>query len=164
MILVILVLAAFCFFLVAVLAPRGRARSGWMGALALILIASVLAIAANDLSHFGLKTVTTSATQRIAGVKANTLLVKPIGTNGKNQVVVYRPNPLSSKTVAAKPGVTTTVQVKRGQTATLTIKTKQLRYQNTFFAFLFAWSGQNQQTLHRAYQFTVPASWQLVQQ
>lgn len=163
MILVILVLAAFIFFLVAVLAPRGRARSGWMGALALILVASVLAIAANDLSHFGLKTVTTSTTQRIAGVKGNALLVKSIGTNGNNQVVVYRPNPLSSKTGAAKPGVTTTVQVKRGQAATLTTKTKQLRYQNTFFAFLFAWSGQNQQTLHRTYQFTVPASWQLVQ-
>lgn len=162
MILAILVIAAFCFFLAAVLAPKGQARTAWMGILGLILVLSALAIAFNDASHFGLTETTRTTTQRIVGVKGDRVIVKPVGTNGKNHVVAYRANPLSKKVSIVKPNTTTTVTVKRGAKAQLAITNRSLHYKNTFYAFLFAWSGQNHLSLHRTYTFTIPTSWQIV--
>ncbi|KRN23363.1 DUF4811 domain-containing protein [Lacticaseibacillus camelliae] len=163
MILVILIVAALALFLVAVLGQRSLRRRIWIAGLGVLLIASVGAIAANDASRFGMTTKVFTQTTEIVGAADHTILTVPIGTAKQNLAVVYRKNPLSKKVSVAKPGVNTDVKLHRtnSRQAHVTIKRTELRYKDTFAAFLFAGSGQNGQVLTTTYDFAIPQSWRV---
>ncbi|MFD1440437.1 DUF4811 domain-containing protein [Lacticaseibacillus hegangensis] len=163
MILVILVIAAFALFLVAVLGQQSLRRRVWIAVLGVLLIASAFAIAANDASRFGMTTKVITQTTEIVGAADHTILTSPIGTDKQNLAVVYRQNPLSKKVSVAKPDINTVVKLHRtdSRLGQVTIKRTELRYKDTFAAFLFAGSGQNGQTLNTTYDFAIPQSWRV---
>ncbi|WP_225049028.1 DUF4811 domain-containing protein [Lacticaseibacillus kribbianus] len=159
MILVIMAMSAIAYFFVAVLAkPSPRRRVGML-VLGALLILSAAGIAANDSVRFGLHEVTVVKKAPLVGTKsAEALETKTL--NGA-PVVRYRTNPLQHKVLTAASGMTATVAVKRGAKAAVTTTDRVLRYRNTWYAFLFAWSGQNNYRLHRTVTFTVPSDWQI---
>ncbi|WP_179394427.1 DUF4811 domain-containing protein [Lacticaseibacillus absianus] len=160
MILVIMTLAAIAFFFVAVLGQPGPRRRTGMLVLGVVLIASAAGIAANDASRFGLVEVTTVREQPLVGTTtATTLTTRAIGTTGQRVAVVYRTNPLSHKVTQAVPSPTVTTKLVRGTTAKVTTTDHVLKYRNSFYALLFAWSGQNHYRLHRTVTFSVPNDW-----
>lgn len=164
MILFIFVLAALLLFLVAVLGKPTAQRRLWIGIIGAVLIGSVVVIALNDASRFGMKTTTTTQTVRIVGAANHTVFATPVGAAKKAYAVAYRANPLSKKVTVAKPSITTAVRVHRtnANAAQLTMTRTKLQYQNTLAAILFAGSGQNGQVLRTTYTFHIPLSWAVI--
>lgn len=164
MILVILIVAAFALFLVAVLDRPSAHRNTWIAVLGTLLIASVAAIAANDASRFGMTTTTKSQTVAIVGAANHTVFTVPIGANHQTYAVAYRKNPLSKRVTVARPGIKRTVHLKRTAKSQATLNTvrTELRYKGPWAAFLFAGSGQNGQVLHTSYRFSIPEAWAVI--
>ncbi|WP_125703870.1 DUF4811 domain-containing protein [Lacticaseibacillus daqingensis] len=159
MILVIMALAAIAYFFVAVLTPHGPRRRLGVTLLGALLILCALGIAANDATHFGFKTVTQTRTTPLVGTpSATTLTTHRVGTA---VAVRYRTNPLTTTVKQVTPSATVTTKIRRGPQAHVTTTDRVLAYNGKWAAFLFAWSGQAGQRLHRTVTFTVPSGWQI---
>jgi len=130
-----------------------------------LFILSLILLISNEYGHLGMKQTTKEATYQIQSVqkKSNLLLKKELGSNGKEDVYIYR----TPETVNAKKPQTTKVDVnvknvvKTGNysAATLTKKTTRWEYKNGFYAFLFGISKNNKEFVKQHNTFKVGNDW-----
>lgn len=130
-----------------------------------LFILSLFLLISNEYNHLGMKQVTREKTEQIQSVQkgSNLLLKKELGTNGKEDVYIYR----TPETANAKKPQTTKVDVnvknvvKTGNysAATLTKKTTRWEYKNGFYSFLFGLSDNNKEFVKQKNTFKVGNDW-----
>ena len=130
-----------------------------------LFILSLFLLISNEYNHLGMKQVTREKTEQIQSVQkgSNLLLKKELGTNGKEDVYIYR----TPETANAKEPQTTKVDVnvknvvKTGNysAATLTKKTTRWEYKNGFYSFLFGLSDNNKEFVKQKNTFKVGNDW-----
>lgn len=160
MILAILTVSAIGYFFYAVLGRRRAYRRMGMWTAGTLIVLSVLAIAANDALHFGLKPVTTTTSTALVAAKQDEVLLKtPIGTNGKDAVYFYRTDPSHQTVLSSTPSLKRHNRVIRGQKPQVRIATTRYRYQNRLCALLFSGAGQDGLLVKRVVTFVLPPDW-----
>jgi len=130
-----------------------------------LFILSLVLLISNEYNHFGMKQVTNEKVYQIQSVQkeSNLLLKKNLGTNGTEDVYIYR----TPETAKAKKPVTTKVDmnvnnvVKTGNydNATLTKKTTRWEYKNGFYSFLFGIAKNNNEFVKQTNTFKVGNDW-----
>lgn len=130
-----------------------------------LFILSLVLLIANEYSHFGMKQVTSEKTEQIQSVQkgSNLLLEKQLGTNGKENVYVYRTpetaNTKKPKTTKVDVNVKNIVKTGNYSAATLTKKTTRWEYKNDFYSFLFGISDNNKEFVKQTNTFKVGNDW-----
>jgi len=130
-----------------------------------LFVLSLILLISNEYSHFGMEQRVSEKTYQIQSVQkgSNLLLKKELGTNGKENVYVYR----TPETAKAKKPQTTKVDrhvknvVKTGNysAATMTKKTTRWEYKNGFYSFLFGLSDNNKEFVKQTNTFKVGNDW-----
>lgn len=130
------------------------------------LIISVVALVANMHDYYGMKSVTTTTKKEIYSAGQSNqnfgmLLYQGVGTNGQENVYIYKTSKTDKKTTLAKPDLNTTskkVDIS-GNKAYRVVKTTRYEYKNNGFKFLFGIAGNNKQLKHRRVTYQVPPTW-----
>lgn len=157
MILILFIAAALGFFWTRVLWAPGRKRTIGVWLCGLVIVSCVVAIAANDAWHFGMKTTLRTHTAALA---KRSIMAQPLGTKGTEVRYTYALAQAPQHPVSTQPSVTTQVRLRRqGDTGYRLVQDKTLHYSNGFAAFMFAFSGQDGYHLGRIVTLTVPANW-----
>lgn len=106
----ILIFAGLAYFFAVFLQNKKVGYSLSFTFIALFLIALVMLIS-NEYSHFGMEKVTSEKTYQIQSAQkgTNLLLEKKLGSNGKENVYVYR-TPETAKAMTQNPAMTTAQQ------------------------------------------------------
>lgn len=130
-----------------------------------LFIFSLVLLVFNEYSHFGMHQVTTEKTYQIQTVKkgSNLLLKKNLGTNGKEDVYIYRTPETANKKkpTTTKVDVNVKNKVVTGDysSATVVRKTTRWEYKNGFYSFLFGISGNNKEFVKQTNTFKVGNNW-----
>ena len=109
--------------------------------------------------------VTSEKTYQIQSVQKDTnlLLEKKLGTNGKENVYIYRtPETAKAKkpqTTKADSHVKNVVKTGNYKNATVTKKTTRWEYKNGFYSFLFGISDNNKEFVKQTNTFKVGNDW-----
>ncbi|CAK8054344.1 DUF4811 domain-containing protein [Eupransor demetentiae] len=166
-ILLLLIFVIFAFYTILYLEkPLWRILGGVIGFAG--IIASVALITANMHDHFGMKTETvTSKTQIYSAASTassddyGVLLYQPLGTNGKENVYIYRSQKNSLQPKPTEPDLKTTTkrQSISGEKAYLYTKTTRYVYKNGFWSFLFGWADNNKEIKTRTQTYQIPDNW-----
>ncbi|WP_047999679.1 DUF4811 domain-containing protein [Lactiplantibacillus herbarum] len=130
----------------------------------IILIASAALMLGNDNWHWGMHQGSTTKTVKIASVSTSkelsVLVYQPIKKAKTERVYVYtlkgqskqRHTPASLKT-------TNRVTYRNVDQASMATKTTTWRYDNSFWKFLFSWTGTHHELVSRQVTFTLPKDW-----
>ncbi|MCI1986819.1 MAG: DUF4811 domain-containing protein [Lactobacillus sp.] len=157
MILLLLIAAAIGFFWTRVLWAPSRLRTTCVWTSGAVIIACVLAIAANDAWHFGMHPTTHTQTFALA---KRPLTAHRLGTTAREVQYTYTLTTTPTRQRVTRPTLTTSVHLRRtGQTGRVRITDQQLDYANRWSALLFAFSSQNGYHLHRTVTLMVPQDW-----
>jgi hypothetical protein len=111
------------------------------------------------------KKVTSEKTEQIQSVQkgSNLLLEKELGTNGKENVYIYRTpetaNAKKPKTTKVDANVKNVVKTGNYSAATVTKKTTRWEYKNGFYSFLFGISGNDKEFVKQTNTFKVGNDW-----
>ncbi|MQS52331.1 DUF4811 domain-containing protein [Companilactobacillus mishanensis] len=130
-----------------------------------LFILSIGLLVGNEYNHIGMEKVTKDRTVQISTVQkgSNVLLYKPVGTNGKENVYIYRtPDTIDAKKplhTKADLHVDNKVKVEDNGSATLTQKTTRWNYKNGFYDFLFGLSGNGNDFVSQKNTFNVGSDW-----
>lgn len=130
-----------------------------------LFIISLILLVANEYSHFGMEKVTSEKTEQIQSVQkgSNLLLEKELGTNGKENVYIYRTpetaNAKKPKTTKVDANVKNVVKTGNYSAATVTKKTTRWEYKNGFYSFLFGISGNDKEFVKQTNTFKVGNDW-----
>ncbi|MCL0330747.1 DUF4811 domain-containing protein [Apilactobacillus xinyiensis] len=161
MIIFVLIVAGFCFFLCTNLLVNNKilhvTSSLFFG---LITLISVILIIANFHNHFGMHKVTeTKSSVLVSNSKdINMLLNQPIGTSGKDNVVIYKTNVNQKKPLHTSTDQTKNYIVQDDTNAKLVTKTTKWQYKNDNYKlwFNFAQKPTHYRTVN---YFYVPKDW-----
>ncbi|MDI6552976.1 DUF4811 domain-containing protein [Leuconostoc falkenbergense] len=130
------------------------------------LILSVAGVAANMNAHYGMKEVTTTTKKQIytAGTASQgfgLLLYQSVGTNGAENVYVYRATDSAKKTTVAKPSLKTSSRMSNisGNKAYKITKTTRYVYKNATMRLMFGIGGNNHQLKNKHVIYQVPSTW-----
>lgn len=163
MILVILIVATVCLYLSFIMMKRSWLRTTLNTIFALIFVASLWLIHANDSNHFGMKQVTTEQTQVVYSAspasQLKLLLRQNVGTSGKHNVYIYKTSAKAKAThTKADYDVHNRVTTTTDNVAQLTTKRVEWVYRSSFDKLLFA--GQNNHLLiKQTNTFAIPNGW-----
>ncbi len=130
-----------------------------------LFILSLVLLVSNEYSHFGMEKVTSEKVYQIQSVqkKSNMLLKKELGTNGKEDVYIYRTPETATtkkpKTTKVDVNVKNVVKTGNYDNATLTKKTTSWKYKNGFYSFLFGISQNNNEFVKQTNTFKVGNDW-----
>ncbi|MGO0155159.1 DUF4811 domain-containing protein [Leuconostoc mesenteroides] len=131
------------------------------------LIISVIGIVANIHDHYGMKTVTTTKKEQIytagdVNQGFGMLLYQGVGTNGKENVYIYKTSSSDAKkNFVAKPDLKTTSRRENiaGNKAYKVTKTTRWVYKNNTYKLLFGIADNNKSLKHRRTIYQVPSTW-----
>ena len=160
----ILIFAGLAYFFAVFLQNKKVGYSLSFTFIALFLIALVMLIS-NEYSHFGMEKVTSEKTYQIQSAQkgTNLLLEKKLGSNGKENVYIYRtPETAKAKkpqTTKADSHVKNVVKTGNYKNATITKKTTRWEYKNGFYSFLFGISDNNKEFVKQTNTFKVGNDW-----
>lgn len=160
----ILVFAALAYYF-AVFLKNKRLGYTLTTVFLVLFVLSLGLLVGNEYGHFGMEKATVNTSRQITTVKkgSNILLYKKLGTNGKEQVYIYRtPDTADAKKPnTTKADVNVTNKVKQGDydTSTLDQKTTRWQYKNDFYAFLFNLSKNNHEMVKQTNTFKVGQDW-----
>ncbi|WP_294973910.1 DUF4811 domain-containing protein [uncultured Leuconostoc sp.] len=130
------------------------------------LIVSVIAMIANMHDHYGMTSVTTTTKREIYSAGPSTqnfgmLLYQNVGTNGQENVYIYREAANDKKTTVSKPNLDT--RSKRvnvsGNQAYRVASTTRYVYKSKVFNLLFGIADNDKQVKHRQITYQLPATW-----
>lgn len=130
-----------------------------------LFVLSLILLISNEYGHFGMHQVTNEKTYQIQSVQkgSNLLLKKELGTNGKEDVYIYRTpetaNDKKPETTKVDVHVKNTVKTGNYSAATLTKKTTRWEYKNGFYSFLFGISNNNKEFVKQRNTFKVGNDW-----
>lgn len=165
---IILIMAVFA--IVAFFANMTIKSSGVRYAITLLmftgLIVSVVALVANMHNHYGMEKVTTTTKKAIYSAASSDqgfgmLLYQNVGTNGKENVYIYRQSATDKKTTISKPDLKTSSSRTNitGNQAYQVTKTTRFVYKSSGFKLLFGIANNNHELQHRHVNYQVPATW-----
>lgn len=123
----------------------------------------------NDTTHFGMHKQTISHTKQIYSVagnqlKAGILLKQPVGSNGKEFVVVYSHRLDPKKLITSKPALKQEQNIIFANSDIATLRTTKTywRYNTKTTKFWFAFLGNNHSLIQTKKEYTLPANRWLV--
>ncbi|UQS84974.1 DUF4811 domain-containing protein [Apilactobacillus apisilvae] len=161
MILIILVISALCFFLFNNLLVKNKALHWTTTIISFVaLIISVTFITLNFHDHYGMHKVTdTNETKLVSSnSKMNMLLNQPIGTSGKDKVVIYRTNNNQTKPKTTSTDKNTNYIITDANSAKLVTKTTRYEYKSKTAKFWFD-LAQKPTRVKTVNYFYVPKDW-----
>ena len=142
MMIVLVVVSAFCVFLASMFTHR--LRSLWVALAGIIFIGSTAIVTLNYSHHFGMKQVTTSSSSVIYSATSKqgmpVILYQPVGTSGLDDVYLYNESPDQKKPshTAANEQTRNYLQYTNGDQVRLTTKETRWQYRSSLYNFLFA--------------------------
>lgn len=121
---------------------------------AILFVLCTAGVTANYSHHWGMKKVTTTQTHRIYSAAGKDLpinLYQPVGTNGQDNVYIYKTDPYQKKPVHTQANEFTISKDKVSHNGEARLMTKETRWQfkNDFYEFLFTGMGMNKKLVHR---------------
>ncbi|MGQ2286236.1 DUF4811 domain-containing protein [Leuconostoc suionicum] len=166
MIILIMALFAILAFLANMMLENRITRLTVTSIMFLGLVISVIGIVANMHDHYGMKQVTTTKKEQIytagsANQGFGMLLYQAVGTNGKENVYIYKTSSDAKKTHVAKPDLNTTSNQESisGNKAYKVTKTTRWVYKNSTYKLLFGIADNNNSLKHRYTTYQVPSTW-----
>lgn len=164
MIILSLFLGAVLFATTMIFAQPGG-RKTLLVTLGLILtVGSAGAMILNYNQHLGLKRVTTTRYYPLASSQpgaGQVLLVKPLGTTGRERVYLYRTNPLAKKLTKTNPAKGSVRVIRNAAQDRLTVKTTTWVYRNEELRLLFAVGMPNHEFAAKQWQFELKSGWRV---
>lgn len=113
----------------------------------ILFVGSTTLMGLNYSQHFGMKKVTTTNSQTVysAAGKLPVALYQPIGTNGQDNVLIYKTKQDQKKPDHTQANEYTTSKMQFTNRTTPLLKSTETRWQfkNNFYKVLFMWSGMN---------------------
>lgn len=166
MIILIMAIFAILAFLANMMLENRSIRLVSTSIMFIGLIISVVAIVLNMHDHYGMKQVTTTDKEQIYTAGSSSqgfgmLLHQAVGTNGKENVYIYKTSSDAKKTHVAKPDLKTTSnqQSISGNKAYKITKTTRWVYKNDTYKLLFGIADNNKTLKHRNTTYQVPSTW-----
>lgn len=148
MIIIIMFVSALALFASVMLINQRLPR--FVGSLlfGILFVGSTTLMTLNYSHHFGMKQVTTVTKQNVfsAASPLPVALYQPVGTNGQDNVLIYKTKQDQKKTTHTQANEYTTSKMKfTANRTTPELKTTETRWQfkNNFYQTLFMWSGMD---------------------
>lgn len=164
MIILLLFVGAVLFAATMIFARPSR-RKTLLVTLGVILTAgSAGAIILNYNQHLGMKQVTTVRHYPLASSRSkggNVLLVRTLGTAGKEHVYLYRTNPLTDQLTKTDPSKGSAKVIRNAAKTQLTVKTTTWVYRNEELRLLFDVGMANHEFSSKQWQFELQSGWRL---
>lgn len=127
-----------------------------------LIIVILTLMVANDTFHLGMKPKTQTIITPISSVKSSStapiLIYRSLGTNGKNQIYLYKRSS-DSKVVHTRPDETVNKVVRNARYPHMIIKRKTWVYKNGFYKFMFAIAHNEGHHIQTRNIFYLPHDW-----
>lgn len=165
MVLILLVIGAILFFLASMFTFKPASRITAILLSGIILVGSIGLMVGNYKAHFGMHKVATTTTQTIYSASNSEsmplALYKPVGTSGKDDVYIYNSKPTQKTAEHTQANQYTHNKVKwtNKTTAKMTTVEKRWEYKNSFYKYLYMWSGMGHTLVSRTNTLTYPKTW-----
>lgn len=165
MVLILLVIGALSFFLATMFTFKPVTRITSLLITGIILVGSIGLMVGNYESHFGMHKVSTTTTQTIYSASNSEsmplALYKPVGTSGKDDVYIYNSKPTQKNAEHTQANEFTHNKVRWTNKTKATMKTVETRweYKNSFYKYLYMWSGMGHTLISRTNTFSYPKTW-----
>ncbi|WP_143461403.1 DUF4811 domain-containing protein [Levilactobacillus enshiensis] len=164
MILIALFLGIIIFVGGFLLMPTQHQRLLFGGMGLIVLLASAVLMIGNDNWHWGMHHHSETTTTQIASIspskQLSVLVYQPIRRSNTESVYVYRQTTSKRQLhTAASLKTTNRVQYRNVTQAKLVTKTTTWRYNNSFWRWLFSWTGTHHDLVGRQNTFVLPKSW-----
>lgn len=126
----------------------------WLvGLMGILFVLCTAVTTLNYTHHFGMVKKTTTSVQTVYPVtnKLPIALYQPVGSNGRDDVYLYKDQPNQAKPQHTQASEKTYSQLKYTKQSSVRLVTKETRwrYRNSFYRFLFMGSGLNGKLIHR---------------
>ncbi|WP_105957224.1 DUF4811 domain-containing protein [Apilactobacillus quenuiae] len=161
MILILLIVSALCFFLFNTLLVKNKMLHFITSFIAFIVVVlSTVLITMNFHSHYGMHKVTTTENSELASSsdKLGMLLYQPIGTSGKDNVVIYKTSDDQKKPSTTSTDKHTNHIITNAKDAKLVTKTTRYEYNSKSSKFWFN-LAQKPTRVKTVNYFYVPKDW-----
>ncbi|WP_137597258.1 DUF4811 domain-containing protein [Paucilactobacillus kaifaensis] len=165
MVIILLIIGAISFFLASMFTFKPVTRITTILVTGIILVGSIGLMIGNSRDHFGMHKVQTTSTQTIYSASNSEsmplALYKPVGTSGKDDVYIYNSKPTQKTAQHTQANQYTHNKVKwtNNTTAKLTTVETRWEYKNSFYKYLYMWSGMGHTLISRTNTFTYPKTW-----
>ncbi len=111
----------------------------------ILFVGSTAVMTLNYSQHFGMKQETTVTRQAVysAAAPLPIAIYQPVGTNGQENVLIYKTNQKQKKATHTQANEYTTSKMQFTNRSTPELKITETRWQfkNSFYRYLFLWSG-----------------------
>ncbi|GAA6237155.1 DUF4811 domain-containing protein [Apilactobacillus micheneri] len=161
MILILLIVSALCFFLFNTLLVKNRMLHLTTSVISFIVVVlSTVLITMNFHDHYGMHKVTTTENSELVSSndKMGMLLYQPIGTSGKDKVVIYKTNDDQKKPSTTSIDKNTNHIITNAKEAKLVTKTTRYEYNSKSSKFWFD-LAQKPTRVKTVNYFYVPKDW-----
>lgn len=163
MIVIIMFAAAIAFFLSVMLVKNFGMRVALTTITGLLFVGSTALMTLNYSHHFGMYQVTTTTNRRIysAAPTMPLALYQPVGTNGEDNVYIYKTTLHQQKPQHTQANEYTHSKIKWTNRTTPRLVTTETRwrYKNNFYRVLYAWSGMNKGLVKRTNTLEYPQTY-----
>lgn len=161
MILILLIVSVLCFFLFNTLLVKNRMLHFTTSFISFIVVVlSTVLITMNFHNHYGMHKVTTTENSELASSsdKMGMLLYQPIGTSGKDKVVIYKTSDDQKKPSTTSTDKNTNHIITNAKEAKLVTKTTRYEYNSKASKFWFN-LAQKPTRVKTVNYFYVPKDW-----
>lgn len=162
MIIIIMFAAAIAMF-ASIMFIHNRSRVFWATLFGILFVGSTAMMTLNYSQHFGMHQVTTTTTKRIysAGGSMPLALYQPVGTSGQDDVYIYKASTSQKNSQHTQANEYTHSHIKWVQRDTPRLVTKETRwrYNNSFFAAMYMWSGMDGTLVKRTNTLEYPKTY-----
>lgn len=164
MIIACMFLGAIAFFVCVMLINNRRVRIITSTIFGIIFVASTLLMTLNYSHHFGMKQVTTTHSQQVYSASNSSMplaLYKKIGTNGRDNVLIYNTKPRQKTPHHTQANEFTTSKMKFTKRSTPRLTTTETRWEfkNDFYKFLYLGSGMGGTLIKRTNVIEYPQTY-----
>lgn len=129
----------------------------------ILFVGSTTLMTLNYSHHFGMHQVTTTTSKTVysAGGKMPLAMYQPVGTSGKDNVLIYKTRLNQSKPQHTQANEYTTSKMKfsNRQEPQLTTTETRWRFNNKFYKVLYMWSGMDGTLVERTNVINYPQSY-----
>ncbi|TPR51117.1 DUF4811 domain-containing protein [Apilactobacillus micheneri] len=161
MTLILLIVSVLCFFLFNTLLVKNRMLHFTTSVIAFIVVVlSTVLITMNFHDHYGMHKVTTTENSELSSSsdKMGMLLYQPIGTSGKDKVVIYKTSDDQKKPSTTSTDKNTNHIITNAKEAKLVTKTTRYEYNSKSSKFWFD-LAQKPTRVKTVNYFYVPKDW-----
>lgn len=129
----------------------------------ILFVGSTTLMTLNYSHHFGMRQVTTTTNQKVysAGGQMPLAMYQPVGTDGKDNVLIYKTSLKQRKPqhTQANEYTTSKMTFSTRQSPQLTTTETRWRFKNNFYKIMYMWSGMNGTLVQRTNVIDYPQSY-----